>query len=145
MYNINWQKFVFERISSPIRKVVMQAWVHALLSPVKALHTAFLILRDTEERGLKITPQVRVLTYWLNELFDPGFRGIRIEDFVNVQPVLVWGEIYNDPLYLPEFLSSKAFDFTVFLPIGLQAQEVQIRSFLDTYKLAGKRYNLIYG
>lgn len=146
MYGINWTKFVEERVMSPIRKPKMRALIHALLTPTKTLHTNFIAFKSAQELDLKITPQVRILEYWLNELYDKALRRIHIEDYVNTEPILIWGESYNNPIYLPEFLSSKEFDFTVFLPIGagLKPQEVAIRAFLDKYKLAGKRYLIVY-
>jgi hypothetical protein len=144
MYGINWNTFIQERVPSPARKPVMVGWLNAMLSPLKTLHTLFLVFRNTEERNLEITPQVRILRYWLNEFFDFDDRRFEILDYENVEPILIWGESYNSPVYLPVFMSSSAFDFIVIAPCEAQVSVVQIRAFLDRFKLAGKRYKLSF-
>lgn len=144
MYGINWQTFIEERIGSPLRKPVMFAWVHALLGPVKVLHSDFLNFKVATERHVQTTGQVCILRYWLNELFDVTERRFVIEDYLNTEPILIWGESFNDPIYLPQFLSSKAYDFTVIAPCDAYASKVLIKGFLDKYKLAGKRYKLVF-
>lgn len=144
MYNINWTKFVEERLPSPVRKVTMRAWVQALLTPVKTIHTAFLIFKDTQERDLKITPQVRILRYWLNEFFDQSERRFDIEDFTQDQPLWINPESENNPIWLPTFLRSSSYEFTVVCPCELQDQIVDITAFMEKYKLAGKRYKLLF-
>lgn len=144
MYGINWSTFVVERVPSPLRKSKLLAFLHALLVPVKTLHSMFLIFRQTIERDVRITGQVRIMEYWLNELFDSSSRRFIIQDYTNVQPVLIWGDSFNNPLYLPTFLSSSAYDFQVIAPCALKGQKAQIKAFLDRYKLAGKRYKLIF-
>ncbi len=144
MYGINWTKFVEERLLSPIRKVTIRAWVHALLSPIKSLHTAFLVWKNTEERNLKITPQVRVLKHWLNELFDVDERRFDITNYVNVSPVLIWGQSYGNPVYLPVFLSSTDYGFKVTCPCELKGRNAEIVAFLEQFKLAGTTYKIVY-
>lgn len=142
MYGISWQYFIEERIGSPLRKAVMFAFFHAILTPLKSLHTRFLLFKTVQEREVNITPQVRILRYWLNELYDSTDRRFEVLDYTNTIPLLIWGESYNDPLYLPVFLSSKAYDFTVIAPCEAYSQRFFIIAFLDKYKLAGKRYKL---
>src|SRR3990167_2890024 len=144
MYGINWQTFIEERVPSPARKPVMYAWLHAVMSPVKYLHSMFLVFKNTEETNLRITPQVCILRHWLNELFDYDDRRFEILDYENVEPILIWGESYNNPVYLPVFMSSSDYDFIVIAPCEAQMYVVQIRAFLDRFKLAGKRYKLSF-
>lgn len=134
-YGMNWILFVEERLMSPLRKAAMRAWVAALLAPLKTMHTSFLQFKATREQEITITPQVRVLTYWLNELFDFDDRRFVIEDYEAQDPVFM-------PLFLPTFLSGSAFDFVVKAPCEAFDDRVAIRAFLDKYKLAGMRYEL---
>lgn len=144
MYGINWNIFLQERVANAARKPKMLAWFNALLVPVKTLHTSFLLFKTSQERHVGITPQVRILRYWLNELYDVTERRFEIVDYANTQPLLIWGESYNSPIYLPTFLSSRAYDFTVIAHCEMYSQRVFIRAFLNAYKLAGKRYQLIF-
>jgi hypothetical protein len=142
MFNINWNHFLQDKTASAVRKPKMLALLGALLVPLKTLHTDFILWKTGQERHVAITPQVRKLRYWLNELFDTSERRFIIRDYTNIEPVRIWGESYNRPLYLPTFLSSKAFDFEVIAHCDMYAQRHQIKAFLDTYKLAGKKYKL---
>jgi hypothetical protein len=142
MYGINWNAFIQDKTPSALRKAKVLALLNALLTPLKTLHTAFLTWKTLQERHVRTTGQVRILRYWLNEQFDTGERRFQILDYVNTEPILIWGESFNDPIYLPEFLSSQPFDFTVIAPCEARAQRVFIKAFLDKYKLAGKRYEL---
>lgn len=142
MYSINWQYFIEERLESPLRKPKNYAFFHGLLAPIKTLHTRFLMFKTAQEREVNIMPQVRILRYWLNELYDSTERRFEILDYTNTTPILIWGESYNNPIYLPVFLSSKDYDFTVIAPCEAYPQRFFILSFLHKYKLAGKRFKL---
>lgn len=144
MYGINWTTFIEERTPSPVRQPVVLAWLHALIAPLKSLHTSFLVYKDTMEREVKITPQVRILRHWLNEIFDYSARRFDIVDYLNVEPILIWGEAYNSPVYLPVFMSSSSYDFIVYAPCETGDQIALIKGFLNKNKLAGKRYLLIF-
>lgn len=144
MYGINWQLFIQERLPSPARKPVHIAWIDALLAPLKNLHTRFVLFRTITGRSVRITGQVKIMEYWLNELYDSSERRFEILDYTNTTPILIWGESYNNPIYLPIFLSSSEFDFLVIAPCQLKNKKVYIKAFLDRYKLAGKRYKLIF-
>jgi hypothetical protein len=142
MYNLNWNAFVQDKTPSAVRKPKLLALLGALLYPLKTLHTDFLLWKTAQERHVAISPQVRIMRYWLNELFDTSARRFVIRDYINVTPVLIWGESYNRPLYLPTFLSSKAYDFEVIAHCDTYPQRHQIKAFLEAYKLAGKKYKL---
>jgi hypothetical protein len=142
MYSINWNHFIHDKTPSALRKPKVLAWLNALLTPLKVLHTQFLLWKTGAERDVAITPQVRILRFWLNELYDSTDRRFQVLDYVNTEPVLIWGESYNTPLYLPTFLSSRAYDFTVIAPCEAYSQRFFIIAFLDKYKLAGKQYKL---
>lgn len=140
MYAINWKIFLYERLPGFIRQLKMIAWLNSLLKPIQQLHSLFLLFRKNTNLEMKITGQVRVLRFWLNETFDYTDRRFDIVDYDNIEPLLIWGESYNSPIYLPQFMSSSAFDFVVKAPCAVIGEKVRIRSFLDKYKLAGKRY-----
>ena len=134
-YGINWILFVEERLLSPLRKAKIRAFVHAPLSPLKTVHTDFLIFKSNAELELIITPQVRVLRHWLNQLFDSTERRFVIEDYTASDAVYL-------PEFMPFFMTGRNFDFVVKAPCETRDQKAAIKAFLDKYKLAGKRYEL---
>lgn len=144
MYSVNWNAFIQDKTPSALRKPKFLAWLNALLTPIKTLHTAFALWRVAQERHVSITPQVRILRYWLNEYYDSADRRFLIEDAVANVPVRIFGQSENRPLYLPKFLSGRSWDFTVVAPCEAYSQRFFIIAFLDAYKLAGKRYKLIF-
>ena len=140
MYSVDWTRFIRERVFSPSRQPAMLAWLRALISPVVSLHTSFQLFRIKAERNVTITPHVRVLEYWLNEIFDPTARQIEIKDYYQLSPLFIFLENENRPVYLPTFIGASNYDFEVCVPCSLVLQEQEIRGFLDRYKLATKRY-----
>src|SRR5690606_14400472 len=98
-YRVNWIRFVAERVQSATRKVIHLAWLGAVIAPVKVAHTALLNFRYNMLVMRTVTGQVRILEYWLNYTFDdPGFR-IIIKDAEESEPLFVFLEIENRPVY----------------------------------------------
>lgn len=139
-YGMNWVKFVWDRVSSPLRQPIQLAWLRALIMPVITLHTSFLSFVDRTARDLSIGPSVRELTWWLNELFDPDDRRIEIKNYVQLDTLYIFLESENRPVYLPTFIGASNYDFEVCVPCELRPIQASIEGFLNRYKLATKRY-----
>lgn len=144
MYNIDWLRFLLDRLWSPLRKVKMIAFLQALITPIKGLDTKFGLFRSEVKECVTITPQKRIMQYWLNQKFDPTNQSIEILDYVEVNTVFAYNESENETVFLPTFLSGNIYGFEVRLPISLQSDEPFIKAFLDKFKLAGKKYKLTY-
>lgn len=144
MYALDLDKFIQWLLPTAIRKPKMVAWLNALAAPLKWLHTQFLIFSDGKRNEIKITGQVRVLEYHLNRIFLPGFDLIYIEDADQNDPVFIFLESENSPVYLPIFITGAAADFVVHCPNNITDQETAIRAFLSKYKLPTKRYELLF-
>lgn len=144
MYNINFEKFVQERLPGDLRQLITTAWLLVLVTPVRYLHAQFLSFRSNVERDITITGSVRILRFWANHFFDPTEQRITIEDYVNNDIDYIYLDADNQPLYLPEFLSASNYDFEVCVPIEYEVYEVQIRAYLDKYKLVTKSYLLTF-
>lgn len=129
---------------SAIRKPVEQAWFHALLAPVKLLHNRLLSFRSERVDEIATTGQVATMRYKLNRRFDPALRRFEIEDGEEVAFVYMYTEGENKPLYLPEYLTGANEDFVVKVPFALIASESAIRAFVNKYKLASKRWKLVW-
>lgn len=143
MYALDLDKFIQWLLPTAIRKAVMVAWLNALAAPLKWLHGRFLIFASEKRYEIQITGQVRVLEYHLHRLFDP-YENIYIEDASDDDPLFVYLESENQPLYLPTFITGSQVDFIVHCPNNITAQETAIRAFLDKYKLPTKRYELLF-
>ena len=144
MFEIDWQKWLYERLLSPLRKPKSLSFFQALLSPVKTLFSYFLIFKQARERDLEITPNVRILRHWLNETFDFDERRFDIEDFTQLDPARVWGDAYNEPLYLPVYLAGNRSGFYVVAPCEMTGRLTEINAFVERYKLAGTNHKILF-
>lgn len=142
MYALDFDKLITWLLPASIRKIRMVTWLGALLTPVKGLHTQFLIFTNTTRYEITITGQVCSLEYHLNRLFDPVDKQIYIEDADTTSTVYIFTESENNPVYLPVYITGAAADFVVHCPSSNKSQRVAIRAFLDKYKLPTKRYQL---
>jgi hypothetical protein len=140
MYGVNWVRFIWERVSSPLRQPIHLAWLKALLQPVISLHDRFLNFEFATRLDMSIGPSVRELQYWLNELYDTSLQRIEIRDYEQLDTLYIFLESENRPVYLPTFIGASNYDFEVRIPCALFASRATIRGFLDRYKLATKRY-----
>lgn len=144
MYNFDFDKLLKQLIPYSIRKSKLVSFFSGLLSFVKKIFNDFLIKVDQLNDRIRITGQVRVLRYELNNKFDSSLRRIEITDIEINSELFIFLESENQPVYLPNFISGAFYDFVVKIPLELQPQEVFIKDFLNTYKLAGKRYQIEY-
>lgn len=143
MYALDLNILINWLLPAPVRKAKMIAWLNALIAPVKGLHTQFTQFRNSTRNHLRVTGQKRVLQYFLNRGFI-GSSLIEIYDTDQAEPVFIFLEDENMPVYLPVFITGSAVDFIVDVPIDLKPQESSIRAFVDKYKLPTKRYEIIY-
>lgn len=144
MYDFNVTKYIRLKIFKATIQPRFEAFLNALLTGIKTLHSAFLIYKAGVEEELQITSNKRILQYWLNEKFDPENRLIEIKQYMEGQTFFVFLENENRPLYLPQFLGGTAFDFIIEVPSSLQSMNAKIKAFVDTYKLPTKRYQIVY-
>lgn len=143
MYALDLNILINWLLPSSTRKGRMLAWLNALVAPVKMLHGKFLIFSNTTRSGIYITGQKRILQYYLNR-FWLGSAPIEVYDTDQAEPVYIFTENENQPVYLPVFITGSAVDFIVQLPLDLQPYESAIRAFVNKYKLPTKRYEIIY-
>lgn len=143
-YSVDWNRYIRHKVPGALRKVVHLAWLNALVTPIKTVQLAFENYRAQVSQRLQITGQVRILRYWLNELYDPSDRRIDVIDSTAFETVFIFLESENMPVYLPRFIGGVGSDFTVILPEELRPYELFIRAFLNQYKLVTKSYIIIY-
>lgn len=148
-YQINYETVINWLLPAAVRKSRMIAWLRCLLSPLVLLHNKFLSWSSNQRLEIQITGQVRSLAYHLNRVFYPGApsnASIYITDGLGGDPVFVFLENENMPVYLPVFLTKPAPDFVVHCPISLyeNGREMDMRAFINRYKLPGKQYEIYF-
>lgn len=146
MYSINFETLINWMLPSPVRKVKMIAFLKALITPIIWLHARFTNLVTDTQNDIRITGQVRSLEYHLNRLFWPlgGLSSIYLTDGASGNTLFIFLESENNPVYLPQFISGASANFIVHVPNSLVGQEVEIRAFIDRYRLPSKRYELLF-
>lgn len=138
-----------------LRTQALMDWLYSLLAPGADLVEWFSDYRDETSRNLSFNGQTIVLERALNLHYDTG-DGIYITNAEITGTVAymykqgddatmyAWEDGGDDTLYL--WYSGDvvgAYDFTVYVPVALVFEEVEMRAFVDQYRLAGKRYQIV--
>jgi hypothetical protein len=139
-YNIN--TVIGWCLPSPIRKFRLFAYIRALCTPLKQLHTQFILLKNSAYFDLKYNGQVCFLRGCLNDVFDPTLRRILIEDGIEEGFVYIFLESENQPFYLPSFLTGSEADFVVLVPSEYANQIDVITAFVQKFKLYSKSFKI---
>jgi len=150
LFDIN--RLVVLLIPTFLRKRFNFALVRAMVQPVSTVMSLFEANRQANLYNLNHNGQVCKLRAVLNDAFDVEQRRIRIEDSERWDWTFVYQESEDKPLWLDTLLiASDAFtsdagtDFTVVVPASLgEAIRPQMISLVNYYKLAGKRYSIIF-
>jgi hypothetical protein len=143
-YRISWTRWLDSYIWDMVRKEKVRLWLRAFIFPIIRLHNRFLAYDKTVQFELKITPQVCVLRWALNQKLDTNLKRILIVDNANNEVDYAFLASENKPLFLPNFLNDNDYEFEVKVPYALQPKEKEIKSFLNLYKLPSKRYIITY-
>lgn len=161
-YNIDFKIFAKMFTAILLQRPKLLAIVGALLSPVKALHYAFLQFRQEAIYKVSHNASVGLLEKMLNDKFDPAQRRIYINNVQRQDDLRVYTfpqqrEINVSTSPKVGIRSGTTFnaenpDFKVYLPediqpIGTVEQEglvIRIKAQLDYYKLFAKKYTLIW-
>jgi len=163
IYNIDFRKFANLLIPPFLRKVVLIDWLVTLLNPVEDVNYKFKKFRDSSIYKVTHNGQVVYLQKVLNDYFDNLDRRIYIVDSLVIPPtwvypvnenlpVYIYPENENKPVYIYDdsiFIDS-GIDFVVILPLDikptnatdLNTLEIYMKSLINYYKLASKRYKL---
>jgi hypothetical protein len=139
-----------------LRRERLLAFLYALTAPVESLYRIFAGNRDSNLYRLLITPQVCYLERFLNNRYDTASRRIRIVNafyadiaylFLRAEnkPVSLFTRAENRPVHLftRGETSIVPVDFIIAVPADISINENQMRGEVDSYKLAGKKYQII--
>lgn len=157
IYSVNWQRLCRWMVPSILRKPVFLAVLYAIAAPVQAVHSAFTGFRKIKLYELSINPQVVYLEKMLNDKYDSGLKRIYIADAVWFAPLYIYQEaelkgidLFLDSENQPVTLRTESEtnvngfgnDFIVYVPSSVIFNVDEMKSLIDKYKLAGRRYSI---
>lgn len=157
MYSVDWSNVLRGACPPRLFKKTIVAWLSVLIGPVQMLHARFMDYTVDINYKLTHSGQVCYLEGALNDEFDPVLRRLYVADAGGSVIVPLQRDSDNDPVVLgpdsggPYIMlqpdsgySGGNFDFIVVIPYAFsQADRYRLRSLVDYYKLAGKRYDII--
>ncbi|MEY4902834.1 MAG: Flavobacterium phage vB FspM pippi8 [Bacteroidota bacterium] len=141
MYSVNWNYLLGWLLWYCLNTPLVFAFFSALLSPLKGLHSRFLLFVSITLLDVHTNGQVIKLEYALNQVFGAG---ITIHDAIQTDTLYIYVESENHPVYLPTYITGSGYDFEVWIPSAYKGQELFIRAFLNKYKLVTKKYTIIW-
>ena len=151
IFELNLRRLVILLLPTFLRKARLVAWLQILIAPLEQLQYSFNQKRNSDLVTLTHNGQKCYLRKILNDTFDQGLRRIRIEDMTHFNAVYIYTEAENQPIYLAEKylytsgeMQVNGVNFSVYIPNELRAREVEIKALIEAYKIASKRYIIIY-
>lgn len=151
IFVLNLRKLVVLLLPTFLRKVRIIAWLQMLLAPLERLQYDFEQKRKNDLITLTHNGQKCYLRKILNDTFDEALRRIRIEDMHLFNAMYIYTEAEKQPVYLEEKylytsgeMQVSGVNFSVHIPLSLQEKEVEIKALIEAYKIASKRYIIIY-
>ena len=151
IFELNLRRLVILLLPTFLRKSRLVAWLQILIAPLEQLQYSFNQKQNSDLVTLTHNGQKCYLRKILNDTFDQGLRRIRIEDMTHFNAVYIYTEAENKPVYLEEKylytsgeMQVNGVNFSVYIPNELRAREVEIKALIEAYKIASKRYIIIY-
>ncbi len=149
VYDIDIKKLAVLLLPTFLRKAIMVAWLHCLVTPLVSLHYTFMQKRKNDLYNLNHNGQVCYLRAALNDAFDIEERRIRIVEGNSYKRQYIYTRGEQKPKYLGVmYLHGRAdyddtgVDFIVEVPTDTY-RENEMKSLIDFYRLASKRYKIV--
>lgn len=151
-YDINFNRLALAIVPLKLRQPLLMNFLYVLLTGVRKASAVFNTYREDTDYRLTHNGQVCYLRAVLNDRFDLSQRRITIEDVAEGEGTILYRRELSRFLMTPVIINKRAFtgsdsvDFAVVVPVALRGAfvEEQMRALIDTYKLASKRYTIIY-
>jgi hypothetical protein len=160
IYNIDFRELANNLTPPFLRKLTLIDFLETLLKPLEEVNFKFKLFRKRSIYKVKNNGQVVYLQAVLNDSYDNQLRRIYIEDAPIFDAITVFPEADQKPVYIgspylytdEEVFNTAEFDFLVYVPLEyrpfnaneLQNFLTQMRSLINYYKLASKRYDIIF-
>ena len=163
IYNIDFRALA-EKLTPPfLRGIRFIDWLETLFNPLEQVNFNFKQFRKDSIYKVVNNCQVVYLEKVLNNAFDVSDRRIYIVDSLFLDPLSVYPVASDRPVYIydannPVYINDDSvfevseFDFIVVMPLELKPANgydltnilIQIRSLVNYYKLASKRFTIIW-
>jgi hypothetical protein len=154
MFSLNFKDIGVKLLPPVLKKERMIALVSVCLHPLKYVNDLLNALRDEKNYFLRFNGQIIYLEHFLNDQYDPVYRRIYIEDVANLEPIYLYNNAEErTPVYLhnkeegadPVYMINRReyileFEYIVKVPNDLVFNEIEMRSKINRYNIAGKRY-----
>lgn len=166
IYTIHFRELVNILTPPFLRKIRYVDFLEALLKPLEEINYSLKVARKDAIYKVTHNGQVVYLEAVLNDSYDQSLRRIYIDDFPIFDPLYIYPEADERPVYIyadseenPVYLYPEGsgyqgapFDFVVHVPVEyrpLNAFELelfltQMRGLINYYKLASKRYTIVW-
>lgn len=150
---VNFHRLGASMLPVHMRQPRMLATVKSLVAPLYVVQRLFLAYREEIIYKLNHNGQVCYLRGVLNDTFDMTERRIRVMDNVKNEFLILYKREEMKSVSLGQELLARRdsvmedqLDFIVKVPAVLNTvdQEARIKSIVNFYKLAGKRYRINY-
>lgn len=156
MFSVDFENIATNLLPIAKRKVKRIALLRSILSPLQYLNTVFNTFRTNTHYSLRFNAQVIYLEHFLNDQYDPGDRGIYIEDNANIEYTYIFNKdeavepqyLFNSseaepPVYFYNRIDYDAdFDYIVKVPVGVSFSEIEMRNKILRYNAAGRRFKI---
>lgn len=161
IYRINVKRLALLTLPLWLRRPLVGALIYSGVAPLGRLLSELRKYRSTTSYRLRYNGQVCKLRGVLNDEFDPEERRIRVDDSERggrVEASMVWKREEGRwvmvsrrgegaaTVHREGFSGTSGYDFWVTVPLELRSdeRETRLRSLVNMYKLAGKRYAINY-
>lgn len=158
-YTWNIRSYIERNLPIKRRQEKFIAWLYSLLSPLEYLAGDYFVLKRNIDFKTKYNSQQKVLESLLNQLFDSTLNRITVDTYSDAyapqfmyyktegtNPKFQYFRTESVPAdyirFRAESVNLRLFNVNV--PSALSTEEVAIKSWLDTLKLAGTRYEIVY-
>jgi hypothetical protein len=109
-FEVNWNNFIWQNIWPTKRKAVRYAWLKLLFTPIKHIHSKFILFKDEQTYLAVHTGQKIYLEKLLNDQFDNDDRGIYIGLISGLDKLFIKQKSELLPIYIyDKWDASKAY------------------------------------
>ena len=155
--NTDFKKLAKKVLPHFLRKERIIAFVSSSIRPLKTVNDLLLDLRDDIELKLSFSAETISLEKFLNDNFDPSNKNIFISDTLIIEELFIRRNeelrpapfiFLNSEAKPPRFIyRNEEFevqsDYIINIPASVVFDEDVVRSEVNTYNLAGKKFEIV--
>lgn len=158
MYSWDIRLFAETYLNSVIRKAKHIALLYALTKPMELLYDDFLAFKTNTDLLVRYSGQTKSLEVLLNNIFDAEEEriyiitdgdGLALFTYYRAEKTSFYSQYRDEVGYTPKYTYARSEDvtltndFTVHVPTAIaSAKTIEINSWVNRYKIAGKRHTI---